>query len=69
MDEPSQLRLRVEKGVPSHEELAALTAVLTARAGALLHAAPSSPSAAGRPGAPWRRLDRMSVFFNPRTWR
>ncbi|MER5312857.1 acyl-CoA carboxylase subunit epsilon [Streptomyces sp. NPDC002773] len=55
--------MRVEKGAPSPEELAAVTAVLLARTQAPATAAPVS-----RPVAGWRRLERVGGFQGPRTW-
>lgn len=58
--------LRVEKGSASAEEVAALTAVLLARA--------AGPGAGGgaehlrRPAARWRRPERGGTFDGPRTW-
>ncbi|MFE0642127.1 acyl-CoA carboxylase subunit epsilon [Streptomyces sp. NPDC058877] len=58
--------LRVEKGQADPEELAAITAVLLARA-----AAQPEPAAAhhGRSTAGWRRLERQSGFRAPHSWR
>ncbi|GGV77870.1 hypothetical protein GCM10015535_11800 [Streptomyces gelaticus] len=58
--------LRVEKGDPNEEELAALTAVLLARAG---DATAGDGCRAEWPGPSWRRPERMAVFVNPRAWR
>ncbi|GGQ30968.1 acyl-CoA carboxylase epsilon subunit [Streptomyces roseolilacinus] len=58
--------LRVERGHAAPEELAALTAVLLARASARpAEAAPAhrTPSTAG-----WRRLERQSGFRAPHSW-
>lgn len=59
--------LRVEKGHAGPEELAALTAVLLARAAAAggMEADPDEdrPSA-----APWRRLERRTYFGAPHSW-
>ncbi|UUS33121.1 MULTISPECIES: acyl-CoA carboxylase epsilon subunit [Streptomyces] len=57
--------LRVERGHAAPEELAALTAVLLARANARPAAAPARRvhSAAG-----WRRLERQSGFRAPHSW-
>ncbi|MFF3378949.1 acyl-CoA carboxylase subunit epsilon [Streptomyces sp. NPDC002680] len=59
-------RLRVERGSPSGEELAALTVVLLARAAATGQAAPEGHR--GRT-ARWRRPERGPGFESPRTWR
>jgi hypothetical protein len=58
--------LRIEKGSPSERELAALTAVLLARAGAS-RTATRSACVWRRPS--WRRLERLPVYVNPRAWR
>ncbi|MFD6529228.1 acyl-CoA carboxylase subunit epsilon [Streptomyces sp. NPDC060184] len=56
--------LRVEKGHAAPEELAAITAVLLARA-----AAPqSAPARQGRDTAGWRRLERTPGFRAPHSW-
>ncbi|GAA4069944.1 acyl-CoA carboxylase epsilon subunit [Streptomyces shaanxiensis] len=57
--------LRVEKGRASAEEIAALTAVLLARAAALPEPAPGD-CAAGTAG--WRRLERTPGFRAPHSW-
>ncbi|WP_435973396.1 acyl-CoA carboxylase subunit epsilon [Streptomyces sp. Qhu_M48] len=63
MTAPAHL-FRVEKGAPSAEELAAVTAVLLARTqDAPVPAAPVSRSVAG-----WRRPERARGFDGPRTW-
>ncbi|MEU2433321.1 MULTISPECIES: acyl-CoA carboxylase subunit epsilon [Streptomyces] len=56
--------LRVEKGHADAEELAAITAVLLARAAA--H--PAAPAGRGRSTAGWRRLERQSGFRAPHSW-
>ncbi|WP_282694114.1 acyl-CoA carboxylase epsilon subunit [Streptomyces sp. CC208A] len=58
--------LRVEKGQADPEELAALTAVLLARA-----ATQPEPAVAGhaRTAAGWRRLERENGFRAPHSWR
>ncbi|MEV6655080.1 acyl-CoA carboxylase epsilon subunit [Streptomyces sp. NPDC051219] len=59
--------IRVEKGSPDAEELAALTALVLALAAADADqgsdSAPNEQRTAG-----WRRLDRQSGFRGPRTW-
>ncbi|MER7854160.1 acyl-CoA carboxylase subunit epsilon [Streptomyces bacillaris] len=55
--------LRVEKGHADPEELAAVTAVLLARAAAQ----PAAP-ARGRDTAGWRRLERTPGFRAPHSW-
>jgi hypothetical protein len=59
--------LRVEKGHAEPEELAALTAVLLARAAGT--AAPAPAGAARAPRAGWRRLERENGFHAPHSWR
>ncbi|MBT2376213.1 hypothetical protein AMK21_16980 [Streptomyces sp. CB00316] len=56
--------LRVEKGHAGPEELAAITAVLMARAAAQ----PSAPAHRGRDTARWRRLERTPGFRAPHSW-
>ncbi|PKV88092.1 acyl-CoA carboxylase subunit epsilon [Streptomyces sp. TLI_146] len=56
--------LRVEKGEAAPEELAAITAVLLARAAAQPAQAPSR----GRDTAGWRRLERTPGFRAPHSW-
>ncbi|MFI6036284.1 acyl-CoA carboxylase subunit epsilon [Streptomyces sp. NPDC051315] len=59
--------IRVEKGHAEPEEVAAITAILLARAAARS----SEPTAAhrGRARAGWRRLERESGFRAPHSWR
>ncbi|MET9133026.1 acyl-CoA carboxylase subunit epsilon [Streptomyces antibioticus] len=59
--------IRVEKGHAEPEEVAAITAILLARAAAR----PSEPAPAhrGRPRAGWRRLEREGGFRAPHSWR
>jgi len=63
---PVDQPIRVEKGQASEEELAALTAVLLARAA-------HRPSAESRrprhTAAPWRRLERQGGFHAATSWR
>ncbi|MEU0408816.1 acyl-CoA carboxylase subunit epsilon [Streptomyces griseorubiginosus] len=57
--------IRVEKGHAEPEEVAAITAILLARAAAQ----PSEPPAHhGRPKARWRRLEREGGFRAPHSW-
>ncbi len=61
--------LRVVRGSPSPEELAAVTALLVARL-----AAPDDDTGTGTAGtepavAGWRRPERRPPFVGPRTWR
>ncbi|MFG2864504.1 acyl-CoA carboxylase epsilon subunit [Streptomyces sioyaensis] len=58
--------IRVEKGQASEEELAALTAVLLARAAHRPAAAtPAGPHATA---ARWRRLERQTGFHGATSW-
>ncbi|MEK8172700.1 acyl-CoA carboxylase subunit epsilon [Streptomyces sp. M19] len=63
----SDTLVRVEKGHADAEELAAVTAVLLARAAA------TAGHGAERPGrhrsaAGWRRLERQAYFRAPHSW-
>ncbi|MFJ8077852.1 acyl-CoA carboxylase subunit epsilon [Streptomyces sp. NPDC096176] len=58
--------LRVEKGNADPEELAAITAVLLARASAQPDAA--APPHRGRTSAGWRRLERQRGFRPSHSW-
>ncbi|MFF7156462.1 acyl-CoA carboxylase epsilon subunit [Streptomyces sp. NPDC008139] len=64
---PADSLVRVEKGHAAPEELAALTAILLARA-----AAGDAPEAADSPKrrstAGWRRLERTPGFRAPHSW-
>ncbi|MEI7034891.1 acyl-CoA carboxylase subunit epsilon [Streptomyces pratensis] len=60
---PAESVLRVEKGHADPEELAAITAVLLARA-----ARPAAPAHRGRDTAGWRRLERTPGFRAPHSW-
>ncbi|MFI6725388.1 acyl-CoA carboxylase subunit epsilon [Streptomyces sp. R-74717] len=57
--------LRIEKGLADPEELAAITAVLLARAAAQPAA---TPAHRGRGTAGWRRLERTPGFRAPHSW-
>lgn len=58
--------VRVEKGTASDEELAAVTALLMARAA---HSQQEDESAwPGRSVAGWRRLERTPGFRAPHSW-
>lgn len=61
------LVIRVVKGEASPADLAALTAVLLARAAALTAADPCPPEP--RPVAAWRRPERLAAHRDPRGWR
>ncbi|MFB6521089.1 acyl-CoA carboxylase subunit epsilon [Streptomyces sp. NPDC056401] len=58
--------VRVEKGSASPEEVAALTAVLLARAAEPGPGPDHGPPR--RPAARWRRPERGGGFDGPRTW-
>ncbi|WND34675.1 acyl-CoA carboxylase epsilon subunit [Streptomyces sp. BB1-1-1] len=60
--------LRIEKGNPDEAELAALTAVLLARAG-VLPGRDEEAKQADRRTACWRRLERRTRPGTPRSWR
>ncbi len=64
----TQSFLRVEKGSPEDEELAALTAVLLVLMAAM-GAELADPSRGHRSVARWRRPERMQGFQGPRSWR
>ncbi|MFJ9040186.1 acyl-CoA carboxylase subunit epsilon [Streptomyces sp. NPDC102406] len=58
--------IRVEKGHAEPEEVAAITAILLARAAAT----PEAPAHRGRlTRAGWRRLEREPGFRAPHSWR
>ncbi|WLQ40430.1 acyl-CoA carboxylase subunit epsilon [Streptomyces laculatispora] len=58
--------LRVEKGLADPEELAAITAVLLARAAAQPADAPTTHRRRNTAG--WRRLERTPGFRAPHSW-
>ncbi|AJE82078.1 MULTISPECIES: acyl-CoA carboxylase epsilon subunit [Streptomyces] len=58
--------LRVEKGHAEPEEVAALAAILLARASSF--AEPAAPAHRGRNKAGWRRLERTPGFRAPHSW-
>ena len=58
--------IRVEKGHADPEEVAAITAVLLARAAAR---PAETPAHRGRARAGWRRLEREPGFRAPHSWR
>ncbi|MEU6771968.1 acyl-CoA carboxylase subunit epsilon [Streptomyces sp. NPDC046759] len=58
--------IRVEKGHAEPEEVAAITAVLMARAAARTE--PAAPARRGRAKAGWRRLEREGGFRAPHSW-
>ena len=57
--------LRVERGRAEPEELAAVTAVLLARAAAQ----PAATDRQVRSKAPWQRPERERPFHAPHSWR
>ncbi|MBP0455274.1 MULTISPECIES: acyl-CoA carboxylase subunit epsilon [unclassified Kitasatospora] len=57
--------VRIVRGSLSDEELAALTAVLMARAAAQQAAAAAAPV---EPIANWQRLERRPAYFSPVSW-
>ncbi|MEU3555020.1 acyl-CoA carboxylase epsilon subunit [Streptomyces fragilis] len=59
--------IRVEKGHAEPEELAALTAILLARATGAASAEPAARGGSVRAG--WRRLEREPGFRMPHSWR
>ncbi|MDI3409391.1 acyl-CoA carboxylase subunit epsilon [Streptomyces cavernicola] len=66
MSTPTDHLLRVEKGHAEPEELAAITAVLMARAAS--QPQPHPVAAHGRSKAGWRRLERTPGFRAPHSW-
>ena len=58
--------IRVEKGHAEPEEVAAITAILLARAAA--RTSEPAPDRRGRPKAGWRRLEREGGFRAPHSW-
>ncbi|MEW1700957.1 acyl-CoA carboxylase subunit epsilon [Streptomyces sp. NPDC093249] len=67
MSTPANL-LRVEKGQADPEELAAITAVLLARAATRADETPDGGHR-DRTAAGWRRLEREPGFRAPHSWR
>ncbi|MFE9682427.1 acyl-CoA carboxylase subunit epsilon [Streptomyces sp. NPDC006285] len=59
--------IRVEKGLAGPEEVAAVTAILLARAASA--PADAAPAHRGRARAGWRRLEREPGFRAPHSWR
>ncbi|MFD7506513.1 acyl-CoA carboxylase subunit epsilon [Streptomyces sp. NPDC059850] len=61
--------VRVEKGHADAEELAAVTAVLLARAAATAgHSRDGGAVRPRRSAARWRRLERRPAFSAPHSW-
>jgi hypothetical protein len=58
--------IRVEKGHAEPEEVAAITAILLARAAA--RPSTTTPAHRTRPKAGWRRLEREPGFRAPHSW-
>jgi hypothetical protein len=61
---PTDSLVRVEKGHAAPEELAAITAILLARAAA----GDTGPEYPARSTAAWRRLERTPGFRAPHSW-
>ncbi|MEZ0068487.1 hypothetical protein ABIA32_004512 [Streptacidiphilus sp. MAP12-20] len=62
--------VQIVKGELADDELAALTAVLMARAAAAASAEePRFAHGNRHPQARWRRLERVSSYRNPVSWR
>lgn len=62
--------VRVERGHLTDDELAALTAVLMARAAAVQRAEqPRFAHGSRHPQAHWRRLERVLSYRSPVSWR
>ncbi|MER5546920.1 acyl-CoA carboxylase epsilon subunit [Streptomyces sp. NPDC002589] len=61
------LLVQVARGEASQEEIAALTAVLLARAAARGHA--PEPVGGPRTTARWRRPERRPSYVSPLSWR
>jgi hypothetical protein len=64
---PTAQLIRVVRGRPDAAELAALTAVVLARAAA--GAERTGPATRTPASAGWRRPERTRGFLGPRTWR
>ncbi|MED7951623.1 MULTISPECIES: acyl-CoA carboxylase subunit epsilon [unclassified Streptomyces] len=58
--------VRIVRGSLTDEELAALTAVLMARAASAQHAA--SAASPVEPIANWQRLERRPAYYSPVSW-
>ncbi|KJY26860.1 MULTISPECIES: acyl-CoA carboxylase subunit epsilon [unclassified Streptomyces] len=65
MSKTADTLLRVEKGHAAPEELAAITAILLARAAATPQARPVHRTGSQ---ARWRRLERTPGFRAPHSW-
>ncbi|GAA2464033.1 acyl-CoA carboxylase epsilon subunit [Streptomyces macrosporus] len=66
MPSPATDVVRVEKGQASEEELAAVTALLLARAAT--HTRPAASARPRRTPAPWRRPERIPTYHAPHSW-
>ncbi|WP_333768835.1 acyl-CoA carboxylase subunit epsilon [Streptomyces sp. IBSBF 2435] len=66
MSTPTDPHVRVEKGHAAPEELAAITAILLARAAA--HGGDAAADLPARSTAAWRRLERTPGFRAPHSW-
>ena len=67
---PADPLIRVERGRLDDDELAALTAVLMARAVAAQRAEqPRFAHGSRTPQARWRRLERVTGYRSPVSWR
>jgi hypothetical protein len=64
-----QRLVRVEKGQAEPEELAAVTALLLARAASRPEEGRPAGHGARRSKAGWRRLERTGTFHAPHSWR
>jgi len=58
--------VRIVRGSLTDEELAALTAVLAARAAVQQAAAAAAPAV--EPIAKWQRLERRTAYYSPVSW-
>ncbi len=65
MSASEQPLVRIVRGSLNDEELAALTAVLMARAAVAQQAAAAAPV---EPIASWQRLERRQPYFSPVSW-
>ncbi|WP_042373920.1 acyl-CoA carboxylase subunit epsilon [Streptacidiphilus neutrinimicus] len=69
-EEETAMRIRIVRGTLLPEELAALTAVLTARVATSRSAErPRFAHGSRYARARWRRLDRGTGYRNPVSWR
>ncbi|MGW1375050.1 acyl-CoA carboxylase epsilon subunit [Streptomyces sp. NPDC002446] len=61
--------VRIEKGEPTDEELAALTAALAGSLARRLSRRPVRPAPDGERYARWQRLERLPRHAAPTSWR